>query len=157
MVLKNNFLLLSFLGESVSNEIPKANEDPENNENDSLNDSDSETEAEEVANEKPENKIKEKSKIEVVGVAEDPIGSETGDEAEDEAEEDDEGKMFSMLTYAQGMSCEGAGCAHPVPDRRILFKKSLMVLKDPYGSPEVPYTPESQNLLLKKFQIIRYV
>lgn len=113
MVLKNNFLLLSFLGESVSNEIPKANEDPENNENDSLNDSDSETEAEEVANEKPENKIKEKSKIEVVGVAEDPIGSETGDEAEDEAEEDDEGKIFpfSMLTYAQGMSCEGA-CAH---------------------------------------------
>ena len=46
---------------------------------------------------------------------------------------------------------------HTVADRRILFKKSLMVLKDPYGSPEVPYTPESQNLLLKKFQIIRYV
>ena len=100
--MKNIYLLLSFLGESVSNEIPKANEDPENNENDSLNDSDSESEAEEVANEKPENKIKEKSKIEVVGVAEDPIGSETGDEAEDEAEEDDEGKIFpfSMLTYA---------------------------------------------------------
>ena len=39
------------------------------------------------------------------------------------------------------------GGAHPVPDRRILFKKSLMVLKDPYGSPEVPYTPESQNPL----------
>ena len=52
--------------------------------------------------------------------------------------------------------CEG-GAPHPVPDRRILFKKSLMVLKDPYGSPEVPYTPESQNPLLKKFQIIRYV
>ena len=49
------------------------------------------------------------------------------------------------------------GVAHPVPDRRILFKKSLMVLKDPYGSPEVPYTPESQNPMLKKFQIIRYV
>ena len=46
---------------------------------------------------------------------------------------------------------------HYVPDRQILFKKSLMVLKDPYGSPEVPYTPESQNPLLKKFQIIRYV
>lgn len=78
----------SVKGESVSNEIPAANKDPENNENDSLNDS--ESEAEEVANEKSENKINEKSKVEVVGVAEDPIGSETGDEAEDEAEEDDE-------------------------------------------------------------------
>ena len=56
----------------------------------------SESEAEEVANEKSENKIKEKSKIEVVGVTEDPIGSETGDEAEDEAEEDDEGKTISV-------------------------------------------------------------
>ena len=89
---KNIYLLLSFLGESVSNEIPTANEDPENNENDSLNDS--ESEAEEVVNEKSENKIKEKSKVEVVGVTEDPIGSETGDEAEDEAEEDDEGKII---------------------------------------------------------------
>ena len=57
---------------------------------------DSESEAEEVANEKSENKINEKSKVEVVGVAEDPIGSETGDEAEDEAEEDDEGKIISV-------------------------------------------------------------
>ena len=50
-----------------------------------------------------------------------------------------------------------AEMAHPVPDQRILFKKSLMVLKDPYGSSEVPYTPESRNSLLKNFQIIRYV
>ena len=54
--MKNIYLLLSFLGESVSNEIPKANEDPENNENYS------ESEAEEVANEKSENKIMEESK-----------------------------------------------------------------------------------------------
>ena len=87
---KNIYLLLSFLEESVSNEIPKANEDPENNENYS------ESEAEEVANEKSENKIMEKSKVEVEDVPEDPIGSETGDEAEDEAEEDDEGKIISV-------------------------------------------------------------
>ena len=44
------------------------------------------------------------------------------------------------------------GVPHTVADRRILFKKSLMVLKDPYGSPEVPYTPESQNPMLKILQ-----
>ena len=43
------------------------------------------------------------------------------------------------------------GPPHYVPDRRILFKKSLMVLKHPYGPPEVPCTPESHNQLLKKF------
>ena len=41
--------------------------------------------------------------------------------------------------------------AHNVADRQILFKKSLMVFKHPYGSPEVPYTSESQNPLLEIF------
>ena len=45
--------------------------------------------------------------------------------------------------------------AHTVADRQILFKKSLMVFKHPYGSPEVPYTLESHNPLLKIFQFIR--
>ena len=42
---------------------------------------------------------------------------------------------------------------HYVPDRQILFKKSLVVLKHLYGSPEVPYTPESHNPLSKKIPI----
>ena len=32
-----------------------------------------------------------------------------------------------------------------------------MVLKHPYESPEAPYTSESPNPLLKKFQIVTYV
>ena len=47
------------------------------------------------------------------------------------------------------------GVPHPVPDQQILFKKSLMVIKHPYGSPEVPYTSESQNPLLKIFQFYK--
>ena len=47
--------------------------------------------------------------------------------------------------------CAGVPVAYYVPYRRILFKKSLMVLKHPYGSPEVPCTPEIHNPLLKKF------
>ena len=43
------------------------------------------------------------------------------------------------------------GTSHYVPDRRILFKKSLMVLKHPYGFSEVPYTSESQDPLLEIF------
>ena len=42
------------------------------------------------------------------------------------------------------------GTSHYVPDRRILFKKSLMVLKYSCGSPEFPYTPESHNPFFKK-------
>ena len=61
---------------------------------------------------------------------------------------------MTLLSTTQELETE---VAHTVADRRILFKKSLMVLKDPYGSPEVPYTTESQNPLLKKLQVIRYV
>ena len=61
--------------------------------------------------------------------------------------------MFSIFdTWSKAASKRAP---HPVPDRRILFKKSLMVLKYPYGSSEAPYTPESQNPFLEKFQIIR--
>ena len=72
--------------------------------------------------------------------------------------------FVKMLESKNSSSKDSTRCApseavtaHYVPHQQILFKKSLMVLKHPYGSPEVPYTPESHNTWLKKFQFIRYV
>ena len=66
--------------------------------------------------------------------------------------------MFTILvlqphTFQMQISDTYLVAPHYVPDRRILFKKSLIVLKRPFGSPEVPYAPKSHNSLIKKIPI----
>ena len=64
-------------------------------------------------------------------------------------------KFCGLLTISElnvvrsysGFEDEGT---HYVPNRRILFKKSLMVLKDPYGSSEVPLYPRNSKSIVKK-------